>query len=394
MQLVVRNLYCLAGELIRKQRELYLFIQQMILIQYKRITSESGSNHSVQVENLTRNTSYTWYVDVTSTCGSNTSAERVVNIGNGIVFSNHDQDITINRDYDQRINVAVQNTDTIAHTLTSSVINPYEDLIVNFVDSGSIDQTITLDPGETSNLTLAVHAQDAELHDYVLTANLIADEDTTPIIDNANLNVEVLFEGDYSIVEDVDAYDPITLAHTYVITNHGQTITDLSLEAIDPTTGLPASIYVTPSLDHAKLETGESISVVAYPIFTEEDAVNQIVYSSTLHLAKALQDTQNDIPFEIVVVGGGILKGISGISSCDNCRDIYTVAVIDCEMDFTSKNWYCTNRPSVTTKFSTPSFIHSQDVVTLTVNMNFSPQGGAKPHDGVVLFNGQQIMAF
>ncbi|MBI9050026.1 MAG: hypothetical protein JEZ00_11440, partial [Anaerolineaceae bacterium] len=357
-------------------------------------TSESGMNHAIQVENLTRNTSYTWQVDVVSACGSNTSVERVLNIGNGIVFSNHNQDIAINRDYDQRINVVVQNTDSIAHTLTSSVINPYEDLIVNFVDSGSVDQTITLEPGETVNLTLAVHAQDAVLHEYTLTANLIADEDTTPIIDNANLNVDVLFEGDYTIEEVVSEFDPLTLARTYEITNHGQTITDLALEAIDPNTGLPASIYLTPSLDHAMLKTGESIRVVAYPIFNEEDAANHIAYAPTLHMAKASSDSVSDIPFELHVKGAGVNTIISGVATCGEGRDIYTVTITECELGFATSDWYCTNRTRISTPFNVPAFLKKEVVSGVSVDMTFSPQHGAKDHDGVIYFNGTQVIEF
>jgi len=59
------------------------------------------------------------------------------------VFTNHQQSYTIERDYNQLVQVGFQNTDTIAHTLTATVTNPYTDLITNFVDSGSVDQTIT-----------------------------------------------------------------------------------------------------------------------------------------------------------------------------------------------------------------------------------------------------------
>src|SRR5258706_15434656 len=152
------------------------------------------------------------------------------------------------------------------------MLNPYADLIVNFVDSGSIDQTITLQPSEPRQITLAIHTQDAQLHTYGLTASLTADQDSTPITDNMTLHVTVLSEGDYTITEDFAAFNEITLARTYVITNHRKAIPDLSLTALDPATGQPAKIFLQPSLDHARLETGQSIRVTVYPIFTAEDA--------------------------------------------------------------------------------------------------------------------------
>ncbi len=357
-------------------------------------TTADGTTHSVQVENLERNTNYSWFVESTSACGSGTSPVRKVTIGNGIVFTHHSQNITINRDYDQRVTVTVKNEDSLAHTLTSNITNTNEDLIVNFVDSGSVDETITLEPGESTNLTLAIHAQDAALTDYTLTANLIADEGGTPITDSAVLKVHVLFAGDYSIVEDLAAYNPITLARTYVIANHGQTITDLSLEALDPNTGLPASIYLSPSLDHARLGTGESIRVVAYPIFNEEDAVNQIVYAPTLHLAKPSADSVSDIPFELHVKGAGFDKTITGAATCGTGRDIYTVTITDCAMSFSTNSWYCTNRPSISTSFKVPAFLTKDSISNVSVDMTFSPHSNAKDHNAEIYFNGSQVISF
>jgi len=244
--------------------------------QAQTFSTSEGALHSVQVDNLTRNQTYEWEVTATSPCGSNTLTRHFA-VGNGIVFGNHAQSFTIDRDYDQRVQVSVRNEDALPHTLTTSVLNPYEDLIVNFVESGSIDQTITLQPGETRQVTLAIHAQDAELRDYQLTAQLVADQESAnPIMDNAALNLTILAEGDYTIVEDPAAFDPLTLGKTYVITNQGKVITDLSLKATDPETGLPADVLIQPSLDHVRLETGQSMRVVVYPIFGAEDVAQPI----------------------------------------------------------------------------------------------------------------------
>ena len=358
-------------------------------------TTVEGTTHSVQVENLVRNTTYSWFVESTSACGSGTSPVRNLTIGNGIVFTNHSQNITINRDYDQRVTVTVKNEDSLAHTLTSNVTNTYEDLIVNFVDSGSVDETITLEPGQTANLTLAIHTQDATQSDYTLTANLTADEGGTPITDSAVLKVHVLFAGDYSIVEDLAAYNPITLARTYVITNHGQTITDLSLEAIDPNTGLPASIYLSPSLDHARLATGESIRVVAYPIFTAEDAqAQEIVYSPTFHVAKTLMVEKAEISYFLNAIGGGNTVTISGNISCSDDKQIYLVTLHDCNMTFKTNDWYCTNRPVINTPIKVPAFISLDSIAKISLQMEFSPQSGARPHNGEIYFNNTEIMSF
>ena len=233
-----------------------------------------------------------------------------------------------------------------------------------------------------------------KLREYILTANLVADEDSVPIIDNANINVDVLFEGDYSIVEDLTAYDPVTLAHTYVITNHGQTITDLSLEAIDPSTGMPASVYLSPGLDHAKLETGESIRVVAYPIFTAEDAVNHIAYSPTLRTAKISKDAVSDIPFILKAKAAGMEVSVSGISTCGTGNLIYSVQITGCALGFSTSDWYCTNRPTVSTPFTVPAFISKDAISGVSVDMSFSPRSNVRKHSGEIFFNGTQVISF
>jgi RHS repeat-associated protein len=365
--------------------------------QIQEFTTVEGTIHTVQVENLERHTSYSWFVNATSACGSGTSSVRSLTIGNGIVFTSHSHDITINRDYDQRVMVAVKNEDSVTHTLTSNVLNSYQDLIVNFVDSGSVDETITLAPGQTVNLTLAIHAQDAVQHNYTLTANLTADEDGTPIVDNATLNVEVLYDGDFSIVEDVSAYDETTLARTYVITNNGQVITDLSLEAVDPDTGLPASIYLTPSLDHARLATGESIRVVAYPIFTEADlqAQNeQIVYAPTMHMAALREDPVSGINFTLKGAAAGNTVSVSGSSSCTGGKQIYLVVINDCEMSFATNDWYCTNRPVINTPIRVPAFVSLDAIENVSLQMTFSPHSDVRPHNGDVYFNDTLVNSF
>ena len=357
-------------------------------------TSE-GTNHSVQVENLERNTDYSWSVDSTSACGSGTSATRNLSIGNGIVFTPHEKDFEINRDYNQRRSITVENTDSVPHTLTSSINNPYEDLIVNFVDSGSIDETITLQPGETADLTLAIHAQDAEVHNYTLTANLTADEAGDPISDNATLNVEVLFPGDFIIYEDTSAYDEVTLARTYVIKNQGQVITDLSLKAVDPVTGLPASIYLSPSMDHVRLGTGESIRVTAYPLFTAEDAAGQqSAFVPSGRLAKPNEDTVAAINFTLEAEAAGVTVTVNGAATCGDGRQIYSVPIQNCTMEFVSKDWYCTNRPRIETGMDIPAFLDEDAIQNVTLGIQFAPHSNVREHDGQIYFNGTLLVSF
>ncbi len=354
--------------------------------------SQELGQHNVRVDDLTRYVTYEWMVEATSTCGVATSATQTVTIGSGIVFSNPSMSVSIDRDYDQRLDVTVLNEDSQSHTLTASVINPHEDLIVNFVGSGSIDETITLGPGESRQLTLAIHAQDAAQIDYQLTAHLTADEGTgTPLEDHAVLDVRVLWEGDF-LVQEGDL-DPLTLGRTYVITNHGKPITDLSIAALDPVTGEPASIFIQPSFSHARLDTDQSITVTVYPIFTAEDAAQSAAIGSGL-LASPVSSIE-DIPYDLRVTGAGVTQTSTSAATCGAGKQIYAVSFDRCVMEFETRDWYCTNRPAIDTPINVPAFLNEEAIDGATLKINFSQgQFEVLPHSGQINFNGVEVGAF
>jgi RHS repeat-associated protein len=371
--------------------------------------SDLGTFHSIVVPSLERNTTYEWAVDAISACGTTSLSNRTLTIGNGIVFVNRNQNVTVDRDYNQLVKVAVRNDDVVSHTLTTSIPNPYEDLIISFVDNGSSDQTITLEAGETRQVTLAIHTQDAKEHTYDLTPSLVADKDSaSPIYDNMSLHVNVVFEGDYTIEEDTAAFDELTLARTYVITNHGKPITDLSLTAVDPATGEPARIFLQPSLDHARLETGQSIRVTAYPIFTAEDAATQVNALNSPQLASSLSEegpvnvglrtaplpAVAPINYNLKATGSGVTKSRPGSVSCGGDKTIVPVAIQDCTMTFNTSDWYCTNRPNINTPIAVPSFLASDSISLAKLSITYAPHSDVQPHNGQIYFNETKIGAY
>jgi len=348
-----------------------------------------GVSHSVVVPGLDRNTTYEWFVEAESDCGSTTLLQRTFTVGNGIVFVNRSKNATIDRDYDQRVSVSVRNDDSVAHTLTASIPNPHEDILVNFVDSGSVDQTITLQPGETRQITVAVNAQDAAQANYTLAASLVSDGGGAPIHDHMALHVTVLSEGDFTIEE--VGFDELTLARTYRITNHGKPITDLSLTAVDPQTGEPARIFLQPSLDHARLDTGQSIQVTAYPIFTAEDAAAQA--SSPSKLASSLPAVP-PIDFSLQASGSGVTRSLSGSTSCGGGRSIMPVLMQNCTMTFETEDWYCTNRPTIVTPLPIPAFLAPESIASAFLNIVYSPRSNVQPHNGTISFNGSPVGSY
>ena len=108
---------------------------------------------------LPRNADYVWVARSASACGIVTSTERTLSVGNGLVFTERAYGFTVDRDYNQLRSIGVQNQDVAPHTLLLTIESPTPGLppaggdgrgglIVGFVGSGSVDEVVTLAPGE------------------------------------------------------------------------------------------------------------------------------------------------------------------------------------------------------------------------------------------------------
>ena len=340
-------------------------------------TTALTTTHTVQIDEypLDRNTIYQWAVEATSDCGTTTSITRTFTVGNGIVFQDPEMAVTIDRDYEQTMSVSVRNDDVLTHTLLATIENPYEDLIVNFVGSGSVDEEITLDAETAYTLGLSIHAADAELRDYELIARIVADEGGTPIEDSAIIDVHVLHSGDYTIT--LISEDSITGMRTFEVTNLGLPISDLDVQAVDPDTGEPARIFINPSVTHARLDTDESLTFQTIPLYDESD-LNQEV---------------SDIPFDLDTSGGGEDR-IVGWSPSVNTGYVYKVVRTGVCMPIPIRSWYCTNRPNIDMSFWLPYFIDSDLVSSLSLGLSVNARSNVRPHSTDVSFNGTWIGGF
>jgi hypothetical protein len=138
--------------------------------------SSESLAHAVVVPNLSRETTYEWYIVSNSLCGETTSGTRQFTVGKGVVFQNRQVSVSINRDYEQLVQVWVVNQDSVPHDLQVEIQESYEDLIVDFRGIGSIDEPLTLLPGESRSVELAIHAQDAMVPTYTLNAVLTSSD--------------------------------------------------------------------------------------------------------------------------------------------------------------------------------------------------------------------------
>ncbi len=284
-------------------------------------------NHAVQATNLIRNQEYTWLIEATSLCGATTTAERTFTVGNGIVFDNHSQTYNIDRDYNQIRNVLVRNEDdTEAHTLTVTLANPYEDLISNFVGSGSDDETITLNPLEERYVQLAFHAQDTVLDDYDLTATITADEGGVQLIDHAAIRAHILKDFEVSIQEVTS--ESVTGMRTYRLTNTGdRPITDLKITLTDPTSGEPAHAFMQPQVDHGYLLPNASLQIKVVPLYGEEDlGLGSANPQVQLVAYRASTANQSSLPIDLIVAGSGQSTSQTIDGGCEMARSMRSFA--------------------------------------------------------------------
>lgn len=253
-----------------------LFIRAEGETDYTRIAGALGQDHAIQA-NLSRDTLYEYYVRSETAKGVSESPVRNIFIDSGIAFTQKVYDFTIERDYNQSRFITVKNTDTEPHELLLQVSGVPADLALNFVGEGSMDQRIPLLPGESKDVELVFHAQDAVSDNYTILLNL-TNLGPEAITDSAVLRLGVHFPViDYAI-EEVSS-DPYTLAKTLRITNRGDPLTDLSVSGSNEIKSL---LTFEPSVDHAYLGTGASLDFTAEPLLTEgfTGAVGTIVASA------------------------------------------------------------------------------------------------------------------
>jgi uncharacterized membrane protein len=230
---------------------------------YNHTVDQWGNEHFVYIYNLTRNMDYVWYACSRTAYGNVTSYERTLHVSNGISFVQDVYTFEVKRDYAQYASVSVINTDSRSHNLLLNASNPYEDLIVGFVGEGSMDQVVTLSSGETKNVDFCIFAQDAMQQTYTFTIQL-TNIDVEKIVDYALVRVDVRWPN-LNLTLSEGTSDPWTLSKTLNVTNYGDPITDLRIDSSDELVG---KVLFRPTIWHAYLANGESLSFDVVPVLT------------------------------------------------------------------------------------------------------------------------------
>ena len=354
-------------------------------VDYTSYTDTEGQIHTVVVSNLARNKNYSYYAESSASCGSYNSPVRTFYIGNGISFSKDVYEFTVERDYDQRVTIRVQNTDNEYHELLVEVPITYDDLVLGFVGDGSQDNIIPLNPGKSKDVTLAIQCADALKEDYELMANLTSTKGDEILTDTARIKISVHVPRiDYDLEE--ISVDPVTLTKTFKLTNKGDPITDLTLSAAE---NLKENVYIEPAIDHFRLDEGASIEFNVVPLLSSHDFQASSEVASALSGVKAAGSPG---------VSGDLLVTIGGVTVVESLnfaipvgKNVYPVEVPNVIWEKHINTWFCNNRPNIEIWWEMVTGIQKDKVILDPLIIKFDSRGGVKPHDLYITVNGHEI---
>jgi VWFA-related protein len=340
---------------------------------FNHVAGVSATNHHIFLEGLTWGATYEYYVLSSGSCDDVQSEVRTFHVENGVVFVERSSAHEILRDYDQRVSITVQNVDTAPHTVLVQVVNPYEDLIAGFVASGSEDQSIILEPGQSRDATLALHAQDSHNSEYTLSLKLTADADTAnPIVDYTSAIISVrdpVFDLDFSEVSS----KPAIFTNTYKIINNGDTVTDLRVYAEE---SVSPQIVFQPKIDHLRLATGQSV-----------------VFTATYQPLEG--ESRYDGPLTVQAVGQTV--SLDTHFGCSAGTSLYNVTLNDAHLCMRADGWYCTNKPNIGVHLDIPRGIGPENVNRARLYINFSlpwARDTYRNHNVTVKLNGTTIQSY
>ena len=263
------------------------------------------------------------------------------------------------------MHIQVQNDDTVAHSILLDVENPYEDLILGFVDSGSVDQVVQLEPGEQFNGQLRVFTQETTRDVYNLTLRL---ENELGEVDRIPLTIRIQ-EPVIDIGITVLEVDDRTLITRARLTNHGDDLTDLTLDIVN-SAGIPANIIIQPDIQHTFLRAGQTIEIAFVPVdihqYQQAPMSTQTYDPLTGAMMFDVQSTPQMVPvegpFQVILNARNqsrdvALEGGELHNSCGQVPGSEFTMAAECVVPAGSDTrivdgWYCTNNPDIDVPFS------------------------------------------
>lgn len=322
--------------------------------------------HRVMLTDLDYFTYYEFYTESRSSCGGFTATDvSLTKTGKAVKFVDNVNEFWVDRDYNQQVSLTVTNTDMIEHAYRLSVINGNNDIVVGFVGDGTPGREVTLQPGESQDVELVIHAPDAQHTLYHIYLKMVSDEGQyNAFVDYSHAVVHVrpfVANLDIQPVEST----PGMMTTRFRLINYGDTLSDIQVYVDENNR---TKTWLTPVINHYRLENG---GFVEFDIKAQEYATGTIYAGSGDYVVS--------YPFEIGCPPGTDLKTYT-------VNDISIVAVI--------KDWYCTNKMSMELPFAVPRGFGHQDLAEAALEVNFSlPMSYEKydPHTVTIYINGEPV---
>ena len=183
--------------------------------------------------------------------------------------------VTLQRDYSQIVDVSVKNlTDDPVHYYLQAE-NPYEDIYLNFVDSGSDLAPITINGKEILHINLSVFLQNAQREEYSIPVKVMVEKNGV-FVENGSVNVDFychipVLDIDFKTAE----INGSTLETKYTLSNNGDSITDLTLRIEGD-----AADYVRfeNTFNNYRFNSGQQITAILSPDLTamKEDSLTRV----------------------------------------------------------------------------------------------------------------------
>jgi len=309
---------------------------------------------------------YEFYIENHAACdGYTKSGPYIVKTGKAVKFENSINEFTIDRDYNQLVTMTINNTDVIEHTYQMSVVNDNEDLVVDFVGNGSNGREAGLQPGESTQVELALHAPDAQKSQYDIYLKMVSDDgDGNAFVDYSHTVVHVrLFVANLDI-QPVES-TPGMMTYSFNLINYGDTLSDIEVYVDDDNRLIT---WMEQEYHHLRLENGEFRPIV---IHAQEHTTGTIYVRSGDYVISA--------PFEI---------------GCPDGTTLNTYTINDLSIVAEIKDWYCTNKKHLELPFAVPRGFSHEDLAEAAVEVNFSlPMSPEKydPHTVIIYINGNQV---
>ncbi len=245
-----------------------------------------------------------------------------------IYFTQEPMTFNIQRDYDQRLAIEVENRSKEGLKIVAEIGRLDDGLLGDFSGLGSADHALELAAGAKHQLSLHLFAQDARrsiYHSYLV----IRDAGRKEVLATAPLVVQVPLPS-FALRTELGPPDPGTLARELTITNDGGPLTDLAVALGESLVG---KAFLQPSVDHAYLVNGQQLKVAIHP---------------------RLSTSFKNLGGDLVIRAAGQEKKVAVRIDLPTGKSVFVAHSFSTTSDHAAGS-YCTNNPNTNTPIGGPT---------------------------------------